>query len=182
MINQKGHITKLRQAKYHLENMKQKVKSFPFDEFAFELCAFIEAARGITWAMQKEYSNNPKFKEWYSEKQKEMSKDQLFKFFTNKRNAIVKEGHPGNNAFTFYLEGRLTLPPLEEVGVILTEGIFTPEGEIKAKTKKGIEIPMEKKIIRTPVFPELNSRHVIEVCEEYFNKIEALVNETKIFD
>ncbi|MBI2452234.1 hypothetical protein HYV50_04135 [Candidatus Pacearchaeota archaeon] len=182
MTNQKGHITKLRQAKYHLENMKQKVKSFPFEEFAFELCAFIEVARGITWAMQKEYSNNQKFKEWYLKKQVEMGKDSLFKFFTERRNAIVKEGHPGSNAFTFYLEMRVSVPPNETVGVILPQGIFTAEEDIKAKTTDSKEIPMEKKVIRTPVFQELQSRHVIEVCEEYFVKIEALINEAKTFD
>ena len=179
MTNQKRYLTRLTQTQYHFKNMKEKVKTFPFDEFAFELCAFIESARNITFALQKEHANNPKFKEWYNKKQEEMRKDELLKFFIEKRNTIVKEGDPGNNAFTFYLEGRLTLPPFEEVGVILTDGIFTLQGEIKAKTKTGIEIPMEKKIIRTPVFPELKSRHVIDACQEYLDKLEALINESQ---
>ena len=178
MINQKGHLTKLSQAKYHLSNMKQKVKSFPFEKFAFELCAFIEVARSITWAMQKEYSKKLNFKEWYSKKQEEMSNDSIFKFFKDRRNVIIKEGHPGSNAFTFYLEMKVSIPPNETVGVILPQGIFTPQEEIKARTTDDKEIPMEKKIIRTPVFQELQNRHVIEVCEEYLNKIETCVLKT----
>ena len=174
---QKRYIIKLKQAQYHFSNILAKAKSFPFDEFAFELCAFIESARNITWAMQKEYANNLKFKEWYKLKQEEMSKSQLFEFFNNKRVSIVHKGDSGLTAFTFYIKARTTLPPLEEIHVVMEKGIFTPDNEIVARTKDGKEVPMEKEIIRTPVFLELESRHVTEVCKEYLEKLEKMVVE-----
>lgn len=176
-MNEKRYITRLKEAQYHLKNMDHKVKVFPFEEFAFELCAFIQASRNITFAMQKEHAENKKFEEWYAKKQEEMAQDELLKFFINKRNTIVKEGDSGMSAFTFYLEGHLTLPAGEEVGIVLVEGIFTPDKEIKAKTKEGKEVSMEVKLIRTPVFPELKSMHVIDACQEYYNKLEGLVKE-----
>lgn len=177
MMFEKRYKLKLEQAKYHFSNMQEKVKIFPFDEFAFELCAFIESARNITWAMQKEYGNDINFKKWYKLKQKEMDKDLIFEFFNNKRVAIVHKGDSGNAAFTFYIEARTTLPSLQTVQVVMEKGIFTPDNEIIARTEDGKEVPMEKKIIRTPVFLELQSRHIIDVCKEYLDKLEKIVDE-----
>ena len=110
MANQKGHLTKLKHAKYHFNNMKEKVKILTFEEFNFELCSFVEATRNITFAMQKDYANNLKFKEWYIKKQEEMKKDKLLNFFIKKRNLIVKEGDPGSNIHAFGVESSITIP------------------------------------------------------------------------
>jgi len=179
MANQQGHLTKIKHAQYHFNNMKEKVKILTFEEFNFELCSFIEAARNVTFAMQKEYSNNIKFKEWYTKKQEEMKKDKLLNFFIEKRNIIVKEGDPGSNTNAFGVECSITIPAFEEAKVILTEKMFTGEEEIKAETREGKKIKMEKRVFKIPVFPELEYRPVIEACQEYLDKIEALVKESQ---
>lgn len=176
----KGYLTKLEQSKYHYRNMVEKAKSFPFEEFGFELCAFIESARNVTFAMQAEHGNNQNFKDWYKDKQEEMKKDSVFRFFNSKRVSVVHEGDAGHEALTFYIQGRITLPPLQTVHVIMEKGILTPDHEIVARTEDGREVPMEKSIIRTPVFLELESRHVTEVCKEYLDKLEKMVEELEI--
>ena len=179
MTNQKGHLTKIKHAQYHFNNMKEKVKIFTFEEFNFELCSFIQTARNITFAMQKDYSGNKVFDDWYSFKVKEMNKDRIFKFFNSKRVSVVHKGDPGSNIYAFGVECSITIPAFEEAKVILTEKMFTGEEEIKAETKDGKEIKMEKRIFRVPVFPELDHRPVIEACQEYLDKIEMLVEESQ---
>ena len=71
---------KLEQANYHFSNMKKNVNPLK-REFAFELCAFVESARNVTLAMQKELAKVKGFDEWYTIKVKEMQGDELFRFF-----------------------------------------------------------------------------------------------------
>ncbi|MBC7108976.1 MAG: hypothetical protein H5T41_09395 [Methanomassiliicoccales archaeon] len=60
---------KLNEAKYFLEQMKEHADST--EEFAYNLSAFLSAARSVTWIMQNEFKNVPGFEEWYSEKQRD---------------------------------------------------------------------------------------------------------------
>ena len=62
----------------------QKVKTY--------LNATIVLARSITQSFQKEFSKHPMFNLWWSENQEFMKKDDVFIFFNNERNIILKEG------------------------------------------------------------------------------------------
>jgi len=184
MIDQK-YVNRLKQVEYHFNNMQEKAKKFAFGEFDHELCAFIDAARNVTFAMQKECANKPKFGEWYAKKQEEMKKDELLSFFVGKRNTVSKEGARGSDSFTFYLETEfLFTEETSVVGVILPYDIFVnPESNALIKTADGRTLPMGKnKVIITPVFQELKGRHVIDACQEYLDKLNKLVIELKTLD
>jgi hypothetical protein len=57
--------------------------------FSFTLSAFRTAARSITFFMQKEFSNDTGFNNWYKSKQKLMESDNNFTFFNEMRVATV---------------------------------------------------------------------------------------------
>ncbi|MDP2647151.1 MAG: hypothetical protein Q8P24_19630 [Desulfobacterales bacterium] len=57
-------LKKIEQAKYHLDLMKELPPNE--DAFLFNLVSFISSAREVTWYLQKEFCNNPKFKDWYT--------------------------------------------------------------------------------------------------------------------
>lgn len=60
-------------------------------EFIFNLNAFIQALRNITFMLQSEQSRPEKFATWYETKQAEMRKNDLLRRFVNARNIVVKQ-------------------------------------------------------------------------------------------
>lgn len=83
--------TKLKflEAKYFLEKSAASYH-YPL-EFQFNLNAFIQAFRNITFMLQSEDKKPSGFIDWYSAKQKEMSGDALLRNFVKARNTIVKQ-------------------------------------------------------------------------------------------
>lgn len=85
----------LDRAKHHLSEMK---KTFQDDElFSFNLSSFVEAARSITFHMQKQYGKKEGFgkwngNEWYGNKVAEMSDRPCLRFLLGARNYSEKEG------------------------------------------------------------------------------------------
>jgi hypothetical protein len=80
---------KLKEARYFIKKMVQTQKR-P-DEFRYNLDAFINSARSITWVLQKQNAKNPKFIGWYEKKRQEMQGDELLRFMVKARNVSVKE-------------------------------------------------------------------------------------------
>lgn len=80
---------KLKEAEYFLKSMFETY--FSLKKFKYNLNAFICSARSVTLIMQKEYHKKPGFKKWYSEKQKEMNKDELLRFFNNARKITIHQ-------------------------------------------------------------------------------------------
>jgi hypothetical protein len=60
------------------------------DNFQFNLNAFVQALRNITFMLQSEENKPPTFNEWYAIKQEEMRKYDLLRRFRDSRNLIVK--------------------------------------------------------------------------------------------
>ena len=60
------------------------------DEFKFNLNAFIQAIRNITFMLQSEERKPEGFAQWYAKKQEEMRADDLLRRFVEARNIIVK--------------------------------------------------------------------------------------------
>lgn len=63
------------------------------DGFRFNMNAFIQALRNITFALQSEKRNIPNFDTWYEEKQSWMKESALLKNFVEGRNIVVKRGN-----------------------------------------------------------------------------------------
>jgi hypothetical protein len=83
---------KLEEAVYFLLQMRRSY--IDRNEFVFNLNAFFNSARNVTFVLQKEFSHKHQLKSWYSLKQKEMKKDELMKFFVKLRNISTKEKTP----------------------------------------------------------------------------------------
>ncbi len=175
-----GPQLKLDQATYHLNNMQAKVEQLKLEEFAYELSAFIESSRNITFAMQSTYSKNPQFNAWYKTKQEEMQKDPILKFFKDKRTDVTKRGHPGYNAYSFEVVFKTNLPPGESAWITFPDGFSLDDIRIRAETVTGKEVSFTReKVKKTPIFKEFDSRHVVEVCKDYLEKLRKLVHESE---
>jgi hypothetical protein len=61
------------------------------EEFRFNLNAFIQAFRNITFMLQSEAVKPSNFEQWYSQKRLEMSDNRLMRAFVVARNVIVKQ-------------------------------------------------------------------------------------------
>ncbi len=61
--------------------------------FRYNLNAFIESLRSVTFAIQKQKHNIPNYNIVYPQLQKKMSEDALLKRFKEGRNIVVKEGN-----------------------------------------------------------------------------------------
>ena len=59
--------------------------------FRYNLNAFLQALRNVTFVLQKEFSHRDSFREWYQERQKTMKDDPLLRKFVDGRNVVVKK-------------------------------------------------------------------------------------------
>lgn len=82
---------KFEEAHYFLHKMLENYHNA--NEFRFNLNAFIQALRNITFALQSEKHNLPDFDKWYELKQIEMKQSELLKNFVEGRNIVVKRGN-----------------------------------------------------------------------------------------
>lgn len=62
-----------------------------FNEFGYELNAFLSAARSVTFLFQKEMKKVPGFDSWWDNRRKEMREDSAMQFFLELRNISQKE-------------------------------------------------------------------------------------------
>ena len=60
-----------------------------FRRFPFYLSAFLSALRSVTFYLQKQYSGDDRFCEWYAIKQQEMDGDPVLKLLNKKRVGVV---------------------------------------------------------------------------------------------
>ncbi len=91
------------------------------DDFTIKLNACIQAARSVTFVLQREHSKSEGFDEWYSTWRRKMRDDPMLRWLVEARNEIEKEGDldtHGEASVTLAvgaLEERLTtiqVPPL----------------------------------------------------------------------
>ncbi len=74
---------KLREAEYFLEKMRSSMEN-P-DAFRWNLSALLSAARSVTFYLQKEFSGDPGFDEWYQARREEMLADDEMRFLNEAR-------------------------------------------------------------------------------------------------
>lgn len=157
---------KIREAKYFLSMMKQ---SFEDDHtFAYNLSAFLSAARSITFYMQKQYKRREGFDEWYRQKQIEMSTDPELQCLKEARNEDVKTEPIPTGA-------------TREVTMSI-DAVLVKEGTQKAEEAKEDEPkPPAQNSPRTVrrFFPKFGHVDVIEFCENQLTKLTRIVEECK---
>ncbi len=164
-------------------------KSFQDDElFSFNLSSFVEAARSITFHMQKQYGKKegfgkPNGNEWYSAKVAEMSAQPYLRFLIGARNYSEKEG-PIPTGATRQIGYSMDV-------ILVTEGSKpeTLEKEI-ADALPVLEPPEPKTLDRwfwdvsryldkgdKVHAPEFERSDVIKTCEKIIGYLEELVGD-----
>lgn len=162
-------------------------------EFRTAFGNFINNARAITYAMQKEGSKYALFKQWYKQKQSEMEKDELLRFVHNAR---IDDFHKGESVLTFetvVIPQNLNLA----IGIaamytnkdnkgwnvsIRGDGLSTA---INEGTPKEERVMLDQRLVETSISiqnppkthlgEKLNSNQPIYLCEQIIKYFEDLV-------
>jgi len=80
---------KVGEAEHFLSMMNQTCEDDKL--FAYNLSAFLSAARTITWYMQKQYKHRDGFGHWYCEKRAQMRDDPELRYLNEARAEAVKK-------------------------------------------------------------------------------------------
>lgn len=176
----------LHSCEYHIKNM---LGSKHFEEVEINFAAFVQSARSVTFVLQKEFSKDQKFVDWYTSKQKEMGKDQLCKFFKELRNSVVKEGITGLHCSTIISSLNTSTDMLdkpEDAGVLIgSTGMYylvkqgTPyEDRIPAHTKGKISANVA--ISGAPDYhlgKKIKQPNLVLISQLYYEYLKNLVEE-----
>lgn len=181
-------LKKIEQAKYHLNLMNEL--SPKENDFLFNLVSFISSAREVTWHLQKEFGSNLEFKKWYPKKQQEMKEDEIFKFFLNKRNVVVKETYPDIEGYTgnvtfYYINGEGNVAvgscwahsSTQPTDIVVPGGVVTiAPDQVAAKTS--MNTILRRIDYKTEYFFEDKlDKPIIVLCREYLSSLERVCME-----
>ncbi len=141
------------------------------DFFRYELTAFLSALRSVTFIMQKEFSKEVGFEEWYKEKQGLMKNDAVLKYLHRQR-TLTHHIYPILQypiGITEQIsEGKRVNAVLTGTGGSLVHSTYLtyprlkPIGEVKY------------------YFEEIKEKDVIEICQEGLNILNKIVEECEI--
>lgn len=153
-------------------------------EFQFNLNAFVQALRNITFMLQSEPSKPDGFEDWYKLKQSEMREDRLLRSFVEARNVIVKQSSltSKSTAQSGLFRGRRL-----KLWIKHDLPLFMPTADALARVKKftigslldeahsaiGEQIGVE----RTWIVEEIGSSEVVGHCREALNFMGRLVRD-----
>lgn len=185
---------KLEEALYFLLQMRQNY--IDRKHFIYNMNAFLNSARNVTFTLQEEIAHNPKFQAWYSSKQKEMREDKLMRFFIDLRDVSVhKEGAPRHSlsmkvAYIFPKDGKA----FQASTVGYTESKYSSADKVEMDALR-IVFPSsesgEVKVIE-PLYtlvtdwnfekaPEgYQGKDILALCIEYYHKLRKLVEEAQV--
>lgn len=165
----------MEEAKHFGGQMQFYVEDPP--KFAFSLSAFLSAARSVTFIMQSEFNNLQGFDIWYEDKQKEMSSDKDFKFFNNLRvvtihqKPVIPHRKTEISIFeTIAVSESVTIKVIDKEGNVVSEQTSKPK---KPKSQQETEITVKD----SWYFEERPNDDLLNLCNEYVQKIEKLVEE-----
>ncbi len=153
-------------------------------EFQFNLNAFIQAFRNITFMLQSEPNRPTGFKDWYMKKREEMRANPLLRNFIEARNIVVKQSSltSKSRAKSGLFRGyRMKLAIQHDIPV------FMPTTEALERAKKfaiGFYLDNEHSAIgeqigveRTWIVEEIGTSEVVANCIEVLNYMGHLIAE-----
>jgi len=164
---------KFEEAKYFLSQMHAYAGTPK--EFYFNLSAFLSAARSVTFVMQEEYSNFPKFNDWYKVKKEEMNNDEDWDFFNKLRVKTIhkKPVMPDRKievGITFVISSSYIIENIDNSDKIVSKK--------STKSKKTKSIPKTESTVKNLWFFEKKPNvDLFEVCDKHLQKIEKIVEE-----
>lgn len=185
---------KLEEARYFLNQMWLTYTHRKF--LIFNMNAFLNAARNVTFTLASEFKHNQKFNAWYERKQKEMKKDNLMNFFNKLR--IVSVHKKGTPKHSLSLKAAYILPKDKRHFKFPTFGYsekkYSSEDKIEVERDLGLVFPsMDKskfKIVK-PVYTLVTfwefdkgpkgyqGSDIFGLCLTYYHKLKELVNEAE---
>ena len=145
--------------------------------FPYYLSAFLSALRSVTWYLQKQYADDPRFAAWYPQKQAEMIADPILKMLQENRNQVVHR-----EPFDLHFNRGFKMP--EKYGDYIETKFFeqiedqTPDGVIKTKIrvrKDAQEEEVEPWI--TWHFTEDDREQVTKHCYVGLERLDAILKE-----
>jgi hypothetical protein len=173
---------KLREAIYFLSTA---INTYHFpDEFQFNLNAFIQALRNITFMLQSEDNKPEGFEEWYAEKQEQMRANELLRRFRDGRNIIVKKQMLTRKsvAVVGYFQYRRwksalrinVSPSLDSISILKKAqeqfyGVLIDPRHFFEWEQIGVE--------RTWVFEDIDEGEIISACSRALNDMAELVSQ-----
>lgn len=204
---------KLYEAKYNFRRMREEVILIPQESgathihrFRFHTNAFVNAARSVTFIIQKQYRglHGGNFDDWYAKQQAQLSQQ---KVFVELRNVIQKEGNrlplfksksiaPDGNIlhYTWDYSGEgqkqmkaftLILSEKYEIGRTISDEMdfekFIKEGIQRVETiilnSKGPLVKLERSLIIDDKGTEVTFEEFLDMCNQYLNILEQIVDE-----
>ena len=163
---------KLEEAKYFLSQMQANIENPK--NFAFNLSAFLSAARSVTFVMRSEFARFSGFDGWYKSKQEEMNGDGDFKFFNDMRVVTIHQ-----RTVTPHRKTHITIS--ETISASLTRKVVDKDGNVvseRTSEPKAEKSPEEKVTIKHSwYFEERPDEDLLELCNAYVQKLEKLVDE-----
>ncbi|HLG26711.1 MAG TPA: hypothetical protein VI423_02905 [Paenisporosarcina sp.] len=153
-------------------------------EFQFNLNAFIQAIRNITFMLQSEDNKPEGFQKWYESKQSDMKRNELLKRFVAARNIVVKQSsltHKSKAWSGMYRGRKMKLAIQHEIPVLMDTkaalerakdfaiGLFLDEEHSAIGEQIGVQ--------RIWVVDELGDQEVVSICLNVFNYMGHLVAE-----
>ncbi|MGD1837727.1 MAG: hypothetical protein ACPKPY_06680 [Nitrososphaeraceae archaeon] len=180
--------SKLNEARYFLNQMTNTLNNSEI--LGYNTSAFISAARSVTWVLQKEYKDENTFGEWYNAKQEEMKNDSIYKFFNDLRRITIHLESIKINTKTSVTINEPQIPISDSVSVrVIRKDGRIEEHVPQITNKKNSKSSKVKKIIERINLRKNNSVKIkfffkekpdddgLDLCQNYFNKIQRLVEE-----
>lgn len=169
------------------------------EELEINFAAFVVFARSVTSILQKEFSKNKKFIDWYGDienpkqgtKRYEMKKDPLCKFFYDLRSNILKEGISGVQAVNTQIGSFnsstdiVEKPEGVDSTMIRADGIFF---SVYSNTPKADIVPANTTARMSTVFilkdtpdkhlgKRITDKNFFEISKLYYEYLKSIVEE-----
>jgi len=154
------------------------------DEFRFNLNAFIQAIRNITFMLQSEENKPVGFDDWYAKKQDEMRGNDILRRFVEARNIVVKRSSLAAHstarsglfrrrklklAFGHELSPMMSTIEALDFAKKFTYGMFLDEDHSAIGEQTGVE--------RTWIVSDLGGSEVVATCLQALNYMGELLAE-----
>ncbi len=143
-------IDKLKQTKYHLDNMiyfGENILSLPkfvdqvevINKLRYEFSAYVTSSRSVTFVLQKDLRTKftDRFDDWYNQQKKSLFTDDKFNQFIKIRNMLEKEGNVIPHIILHALSDQGNLAKLEFDFSQLPGKMLTKYG-MNSKTETGL--------------------------------------------
>lgn len=156
-------------------------------EFQFNLNAFIQALRNITFMLQSEPKKPEGFESWYASKQADMKQSDLLRRFVQARNIVVKQSSlkARSTAWSGLFRGRSFKLGMQHPVPLLTPSAWALE---RLKANVGFFLDDERSqpweqfgVHRTWVVEELGELEVLTLCLQALNCMGAVVGDAHRF-